>query len=655
MFHSTHGPALGWMLVGVLIVFAPWLSERVRLPGVIGLLVGGALIGAHGLDLISNPAVLQSVGSFGLLYLMFLAGLELDLGAFAALRRVALGFGLLTFALPLLAGFAVAWWAGYSLAAAVLIGSFWASHTLVTYPEFRRRGKSGNRAVAATVGATIITDTLALIVLAVIAGLQTGSRPGAVLALQILAGLGILVVYSLWVLPRIARLVFRSVGQEAVARFVFTAAAFASAALLAEVVGIEGIVGAFFAGLGINRLVSAASALMERVEFVGSAIFVPAFLVWVGTLVDPVLLASTATLRLAGLFLVALVVGKAAAALIAGALFRMRTVEIAAMFSLSLPQAAATLAATVVGSDLGLYGAGVVNAVIVVIVVSILISSILVSRCAPRLTTAAVDTPDIGSAVLLPLSADRESGAVAALSARLAANSHGLVVPLRIVLDRADPTHVPKARAALADAAASLAKLGVETRPALRVDQTAAAALQSESIEQQASLVILDTEDAILEPADATEFIRAAAVPTAILAGSTQDGYRRVLVVLDKVDLERYSAAASVAVRIGARCAGRDTPVVVITPTDGRDWALQTANAGKITVTATREQRFMAARKHLQPGDLLIVTGRRAKATDRAAHRLTETASVLTVHAPTTGAGTTATAVPARIAVGRLS
>ena len=277
-------------------------------------------------------------------------------------------------------------------------------------------------------------------------------------------------------LPRIARLVFRSVGQEAVARFVFTAAAFASAALLAEVVGIEGIVGAFFAGLGINRLVPAASALMERVEFVGSAIFVPAFLVWVGTLVDPVLLASTATLRLAGLFLVALVVGKAAAALIAGALFRMRTVEIAAMFSLSLPQAAATLAATVVGSDLGLYGAGVVNAVIVVIVVSILISSILVSRCAPRLTTAAVDTPDIGSAVLLPLSADRESGAVAALSARLAANSHGLVVPLRIVLDRADPTHVPKARAALADAAASLAKLGVETRPALRVDQTAAAA-----------------------------------------------------------------------------------------------------------------------------------------------------------------------------------
>ena len=84
MFHSTHGPALGWMLVGVLIVFAPWLSERVRLPGVIGLLVGGALIGAHGLDLISNPAVLQSVGSFGLLYLMFLAGLELDLAAFAA-------------------------------------------------------------------------------------------------------------------------------------------------------------------------------------------------------------------------------------------------------------------------------------------------------------------------------------------------------------------------------------------------------------------------------------------------------------------------------------------------------------------------------------------------------------------------------------------
>lgn len=655
MFHSPHGAALGWTLVGVLIVFAPWLAERARLPGVIGLLAGGALIGTHGLDLISNPAVLQSVGSFGLLYLMFLAGLELDLAAFSALRKVALGFGLLTFTLPLLAGFGVAWWAGFSVAAAVLIGSFWASHTLVTYPEFRRRGKSGNRAVAATVGATIITDTLALIVLAVIAGLHTAASPGIVLVLQVAAGLAILIAYSLWLLPRIARLVFRSVGREAVARFVFTAAAFASAALLAEVVGIEGIVGAFFAGLGLNRLVPAASALMERVEFVGSAIFVPAFLVWVGTLVDPVLLASGSTLQLAGLFLAALIVGKATAALAAGGLFRMRAVEIVAMFSLSLLQAAATLAATVVGSELGLYGAGVVNAVIVVIVVSILIASILASRCAPRLTTPTSDGPDIGSAVLLPLAEDRELGAVAALSARLATNSNGLVVPLRIVIDRAGATQVPQARAILVDAAASLAKLGVETRPVMRVDRTAAAALQSESIEQQASLVILDTTAAILDPADTVEVIRTAAVPTAVLVAGAEAGYRRVLVVLDKVDLDRYAAAASAAIRIAARCSTRDSTIEVVVPASGRDWALGEAGSGKISVTVTREQRFMSARKHVRPGDLLIVTGRRGKPTDRAAQRLTEIAAVLTVHAPATGSGDTATAVPARIAVGRLS
>ncbi len=636
MFHSPHGPALGFLLVGLVFVFAPWVAERLRLPGVIGLLAGGALIGANGFDLLTNPAVLDSFGSFGLLYLMFMAGIELDLAAFAALRKVAVGFGLLTFALPLLAGLAAALIGGFGAAAAVLIGSFWASHTLVTYPEFRRRGLSGNRAVAATVGATIITDTLALVVLAVVAGVTVDSGSGLLVAGKIVAGLAVLIGYCLAVLPFLARLIFRSVGQDAITRFVFTAAAFASAALVAEVVGIEGIVGAFFAGLGLNRLIPARSPLMQRVEFVGSAIFVPAFLVSVGTLVDIHLMASGRTLQLAGLFVAALLIGKVSAALIAGRIFRMSLAEIGAMCSLSLAQAAATLAATVIGRDIGLFGDDVVNAVIVVIVVSVLLSSIAARISIRHLPAPEPTGGDIAAAVLLAVRPALPTAAAVTLAATMVAAARGLVLPIHIDTD-ADPSNLAAARANLAEVGAALARRGVEAEPGLRVDRAVGAALFAACREHDASLVLVQAaaSSGALPDGALTEMIDDTPVPIAVLESGTAPDLRRVLLVLDAHDTADRPVDAASAVRVAVRCAGQGTPLLVYAAA-GAGEALVSAHAGtrRIDVTAIRGTRLSTAREQVRTGDLVVLAGRLTPTSRLSARLLAMGASVLTVHCP---------------------
>ena len=280
---------------------------------------------------------------------MFLAGLELDLNVFARLRQAAIQFGLLTFALPMAFGFVGARWLGFDLPASILIGSLWASHTLVMYPIMQRFGITADPAVATTVGATVITDTLALLVLAVVASGATGEG-GLGSNIALLVGLGVLAVYCAFVLTFLARWFFAGMGQDRALRFIFVLAAFLSASFVAELGGIEGIVGAFFAGLALNRLVPNGGPLMDRVEFFGGALFIPAFLVSVGLLIDPTVLADPRTWQLAIVFAISLVLGKGGAALAIGRIRRFSRPQVEVTFALSLSQAAATLAATTVGA-----------------------------------------------------------------------------------------------------------------------------------------------------------------------------------------------------------------------------------------------------------------------------------------------------------------
>ena len=245
---------------------------------------------------------------------MFLAGLELDLDEFKANRRGALTFGAFTFSLPFVLGIGLAVGFGYGAATALLFGSLWASHTLVAYPIVREHGLLRDRSIGIAGGGTVMTDTLALSVLAVVAGSVASDSDPAVLLLEVVAGLAALALVCAFVLPWITRWFFAGVGQYRGARFLWILVALTGAAVVAEEAGIEGIVGAFFAGLALNRLVPARSRLMEQVEFIGGVLLIPFFLLSTGMLIDPEKFTEKRVLGIAALSLAVVVVGKAAAA-----------------------------------------------------------------------------------------------------------------------------------------------------------------------------------------------------------------------------------------------------------------------------------------------------------------------------------------------------
>ncbi len=378
---APDGAVLEFALLFLVILLGPVVVERARVPGIIGLLLGGFTIGPHGLGWIeAGNDTIPELGQLGLLYLMFVAGLELDLRLLGEYRRAAVTFGVLTFLLPFVGGVAVGFQQGWEAPAALLLGSLLASHTLILYPTVRDAGRGGLPAVATAVGATVLTDTLALVVLAGVAGTSTGSGSTAGVLAEVGLGLVVLAVVGLGVLPRVALGALRLWGGDRAARYLVSLVAFLLMAMLAEVFGIEGIVGAFVAGLALNRLVPNTGPSMELIEFFGSAVLVPVFLVSVGLLLDPSVMFTTETLGIAGLLCLACIGGKAAAAALARPLLGFTSADAGLMFALTTPQAAATLAATLVGYDIGLFGTAVVNAVLVLILVSIVVSTLAAHR-----------------------------------------------------------------------------------------------------------------------------------------------------------------------------------------------------------------------------------------------------------------------------------
>ena len=498
---APHGPA--WVFFGVVFVIAvfPWLAERVRVPGIIGLLLGGLLLGQNGLGIVpAGDLVIPAVGHIGLPYLMFLAGVELDLAVLQRYRNKAVAFALLTFAIPLAFGFGAATALGYGTAASLLVGSLVASHTLVTYPTVRSYGLGSNGAVATAVGATVLTDTLALLVLAAVAGSATGEASGAQLALQMGLGLTALVMWCFLVLPLVGRAFFRGIGQERTLRFVFLLAGLLSAAVVAEVFKIEGLVGAFFAGLGLNQLVPNRSPLMERTEFFGSALLVPLFLISVGLIIDPAVVADPETLGVAAALIAACLGGKALAAALTRPLFRFTWAEAGTVFALTSPQAAATLAATVVGFELGLLSETVVNAVLVLIVVSLLVASAAAELAGRRVAPVASVVEQLGRAVVLAVGDAGVDASAARLAARLALPDGGIVVPARIAV-RGTP-RVPGQQASnggpvlwsaaeVAAASAALGACGIDTELCRRADSSVAQGLAHVAQSEDASLLVL--------------------------------------------------------------------------------------------------------------------------------------------------------------------
>jgi Kef-type K+ transport system membrane component KefB len=431
-FESPSGPVFEFFVLFGVILLGPIVFTRLGLPGLIGLLLGGFAIGPHGLDLIgAGNHTVPELGHLGLLYLMFVAGLELDLHVLRDYRRAAVAVGLLAFVIPFAAGLAVGSLLGWSFAAMCLLGALASSHTLIVYPTLRDAGFAGNRAVASAVGATVLTDTLALVVLALVAGSETGSGSPATIVAEIVLGIAVLLVVGLGALPRMVDAGLRRWGSDRVARYLVVIVALLFMAMLAQVFGIEGIVGAFFAGLALNRLVPNEGPSMEKVEFFGAAVFVPVFLVSIGLLLDPSVMFTGETLRLAALVCAAALGGKAVACWLGGRLLGFSRPERVAMYALTAPQAAATLAVTLIGFEIGVFGTTVVNAVLVLILVSILLAALLAQRVIGWLPPVTDEKARLGRNVLVVASSPGPSDTavrMATLLARPDGGRSGIVV-----------------------------------------------------------------------------------------------------------------------------------------------------------------------------------------------------------------------------------
>jgi Kef-type K+ transport system membrane component KefB len=387
-------PVLIFSLILLIILLSPILLRKLNIPGIIGLIISGVIIGPYGLNILEKNSAVDLFSTIGLLYIMFIAGLELDMNQFKANRNKSLLFGFFTFIIPLTIGFPVCFYfLGYDFNASLLTASMFATHTLVAYPIVSKLGVSKNQAVAITVGGTILTDTAVLIILAVIIGNSEGN-----LNQEFWIKLGIsLTIFSaimFLVIPKIAEWFFSKLESEKHSHYIFVLAVVFFAAFLAEVAGVEPIIGAFVAGLALNKLIPHSSALMNRIEFIGNSLFIPFFLISVGMIVDiSVLTKGPAAIIVAATLTVVALFGKWFAALFTQLVFRYSTAQRQLIFGLSSSHAAATLAIILVGYKAEILDENILNGTIILILVTCIVATFATEKAAKKIVIEMDDNP----------------------------------------------------------------------------------------------------------------------------------------------------------------------------------------------------------------------------------------------------------------------
>ncbi len=385
LVHEFHIPFGNSVLIFSLILFiiliAPIVLNRLKIPGIIGLILSGMVIGPHGLFLIQKNSAVDLFSTIGLLYIMFIAGLELDMNEFNKYKHKSFIFGFFTFIFPIIIGFPVCYYLlDYGFFSSLLIASMFATHTLIAYPIVNRLGISKNQAVAITVGGTILTDTAVMVILAIVAGTATGEGTSG-LWMRLLISILLFSAFVFLVIPRVASWFFRRLEDEKNAHFIFVLLVVFLTAFVAELAGLEPIIGAFAAGLVLNPLIPHTSSLMNRIEFVGNALFIPFFLISVGMLIDfRVLTHGPQALVVAVTLTAVALIGKWLAAKTSGRILQYSKEQQNLIFGLSSSHAAATLAVILVGYNLGLIDEPVLNGTIVLILITCVVASFVTER-----------------------------------------------------------------------------------------------------------------------------------------------------------------------------------------------------------------------------------------------------------------------------------
>jgi Kef-type K+ transport system membrane component KefB/nucleotide-binding universal stress UspA family protein len=481
-------PVLLFSLILFIILFAPILLNKFKIPHLIGLIIAGAIIGPNGFNLMRRDSSIILFGTVGLLYIMFLAGLEIDLADFKKNSRKSMVFGMYTFLIPMALGTLTGLYLlEFSVPTSLLLASMFASHTLIAYPIVSKLGVTKNRAVNITVGGTLITDTLALLVLAVIAGMATGEITNEFwvrLALSVMAfGLVVMLLF-----PIVGRWFFKRYDDN-ISQYIFVLGMVFLAAFLAEAAGIEAIIGAFLAGLALNRLIPHTSPLMNRIEFVGNALFIPFFLIGVGMLIDyRAFFQDFQTIKVAIVMTVVATLAKYTAAWLTQKTFRFSVDERRLIFGLSNAQAAATLAAVLVGYNIvlgqgengepiRLLNESVLNGTILMILVTCTIASFIAQKGAQNIaisesTDIDASEPETEERILIPVNNMETTDELINLSITIKSkkNKTGLYAMNVISNSNADADADKKARKILHKAAVTAAATDNRLQELLRYD-----------------------------------------------------------------------------------------------------------------------------------------------------------------------------------------
>ena len=499
-------PILKFLIIMTIVLGTPLILNKLKIPYLLGLIIAGAVIGEHGLNLVARDSSIILSGTAGMLYILFLAGLEMDMADFKRNSLRSLTFGLYTFIVPMAFGVVAGYYLlGYSLLSSLLLAALFASQTLIAYPIISKLGITRDKAVTIAVGGTIIVDILALITLTVVVGFATGSTESD-FWWQLAASVAACGVVILWIFPLIGRWFFKRCSDN-ISQYVFVLVSLFLGAYLTQLAGLEPIIGAFLAGLAMNRLIPRTSPLMNRVEFVGNAIFIPFFLIGVGMLVDyHAIFGSWETLLVGGVMVVMVTASKYIAALLTAKTFRLTGDQQTVLFGLSVAHVAGTLAVVMVGYNITigttpeglpirLLDEAVLNGTILMILVTCTISSFTTQRGAHQIALNGPQNDrkvEVGEHVLIPVSHPRAVAEAVGLGIAVTKQKHRSLYALNAIDNQNGSTEaVESAEKMLSAAADAAAAAGIHLHRLMRYDVNIANAIVSTVRERNITDLVL--------------------------------------------------------------------------------------------------------------------------------------------------------------------
>ena len=506
-------PVSVFALLAVILLVVPLLSRKLRIPAMVGLILTGAMIGPKCFNILDFNSGMKLLSSVGLLYIMFIAGLEIDLNQFLRQRFKALIFGLLIFGIAMAGGMAIGHVIPHPENAdpvlfCILMGALMSSQTLLTYPLASRLGLAKNLCVTVSIGATLLTDILALVVLSAVANMNDGESQ-AIYWIRLAFGFVFLAALSIYILPRIGRWFYRHVSSDDTAEYLFLFFSLLFVSAVSKLAGLEPIVGAFLAGLSLNSLVPDQSRLMNRVQFVGNTLFIPIFLISVGMLVDYNVFLSGINAWLVIILMLAVAVGaKWAASFFSGLLFRFSKEQYLLMFGMVVNKAGVTIATAIVGYNIGLFGEDVLNGAIVIIFITCLIgpwvTEIYGRKYALNLLTAPeqIHYHAHNQKILVPLSNPTTSRRLMDIAFMIRIRKFGQpVFPVSVAMDgpgvKEDVSRIEKM---LSEAVVHAAAADVPVHPETRIDTDIASCVARTAIEIQASCIIIGWDGSVTLP-----------------------------------------------------------------------------------------------------------------------------------------------------------